>query len=504
MRGPGDARAMRGSGSSGAMRVLLALALVATALAGCSDDPAEPDPVMLPPADLPLAFLPDIALPQVIGAGEPNIAVLPDGTLFVTAPVGGSMKPNVREGGAYLWRSTDDGATWEVLRAPTVDAASESPVPYTGAFCSCDADVITSPDGWVYYSDWWIAGLSPGNYLVEASPDGGATWTANSVPIPQNLVAAMDRQWLIAGEDGFVAIVYSFFGAACAVITCAPTVVPAFGLDRPGQAIEAVVSNDHGETWSDPVPLVPASGNSAYQVAHPRMRDGGMWMPYGHVPQVDEFWRDPSEVRVAIAGPDGAAVEDVLVADVPEGFDNLWAVQGATDPSSGRSFVVWSGRLDDDHSVVWMSWSDDLLTWSIPYPVDGEGINVLPWVDAAGGKVTVGWYGTGATGDPLEVPAAADWFALAAQWNVTDDPRLQPPRGATMPISYVSSEPVKSGPLCPRGASCPGDRELLDYVSLVYAPDGRVHYAFARSSGNDAFVHVASQDGYAAQVWPDA
>jgi hypothetical protein len=53
---------------------------------------------------------------------------------------------------------------------------------------------------------------------------------------------------------------------------------------------------------------------------------------------------------------------------------------------------------------------------------------------------------------------------------------------------------------------------LIAYVSMAYAPDGRLHYAFARSrdvtsatgaQGQDAFVHVASQDGYAPQVRPD-
>jgi hypothetical protein len=72
-----------------------------------------------------------------------------------------------------------------------------------------------------------------------------------------------------------------------------------------------------------------------------------------------------------------------------------------------------------------------------------------------------------------------------------------------MPIAYVSLEPVKTGPMCPRGAACDGDRELLDYVSMVYS-GGRVHYAFARSEDGLAIVHVANQVGHAAQDWPDS
>jgi hypothetical protein len=42
-------------------------------------------------------------------------------------------------------------------------------------------------------------------------------------------------------------------------------------------------------------------------------------------------------------------------------------------------------------------------------------------------------------------------------------------------------EPVKVGAMCPRGAACPADRELLDYPSLAYGPDGALHVAFATS-----------------------
>lgn len=483
------------------LRPLLAIALLSTSiLAGCADESDDPVTPIVDPVREPIAFADDVALPQLQGAGEPNIAILPDGTLFVTAPVGGSMKPNVMEGSAYLWRSTDGGATWEVLRSPDI-LPMENPLPINaGLFCSCDADVTTSPDGLVYYTDWWIAGLAPGNYLVEASADGGDSWTANSLTIPQNLVAGMDRQWLVAGEDGFVAIFYSFFSSIpCAVIVCVTPPIPAFGLDRPGQAIEAVYSFDHGETWSEPNPVVPAS-NDGLQIGHPRIAaDGTLWMPYGAVPPGDTFWRDESEVRVAVSKDQGATWTQNKVADAPEGFDNLWAVQGASDSVTGRSSVAWAARVDDDHSAVWLANSEDLTSWSVPYPVDGLGINVLPWVAAWNGTVTVGWYGSSATGDPLEVSGSTEWYALSAQWDGIGTA----PTAAHMPIAYVSDEPVKTGPMCPRGAACTSDRELLDYVSMEYAPDGNVHYAFARSQGGNAFVHTAAQSGYELRPWPD-
>lgn len=64
--------------------------------------------------------------------------------------------------------------------------------------------------------------------------------------------------------------------------------------------------------------------------------------------------------------------------------------------------------------------------------------------------------------------------------------------GETWSVAAVDPEPVKQGSLCPRGASCQGDRELLDYVSMIYAPDGRMHYAYARSVDGVARTLVAA------------
>jgi hypothetical protein len=481
---------------------LLAALLVASFVAGCADE-AEPAPTPAAPVVLaPPSFAAPVALPQVVGAAEPNIAILPDGTLFVTAPVGGSLKPNVNEGAAYLWRSTDDGATWEVVRSPHVGPSDQLPAQPGGGFCSCDADVVASPDGWVYYSDWWISGVAPGNYMVEASGDSGETWTSTPVTIPEDLVAAMDRQWLVAGDGGFVGLFYSFFAP-----TPAPVGVPlpAFGLDRQGQAILASFSQDHGASWSDPVTVVPAADGDGYQIAHPFLAPNGtLMMPYGRVADIDGFWLDPSEVRLAWSTDQGATWQDKLLADVPLGFDNLWAVQGAVDASTGQVTIVWAARLDgvkggevSDASRMGLYVLQFGPLGDVgPLVVRGDGTNFLPWATARDGQAAVGWYGGNGTGDVTASGTDEEWFAYVAV----------APNGSFAPgghtVSRVSDEPVKVGPICPKGAACGGDRELLDYVSLVFDDDGRLHYAFARSMvvssatngpSYEAFVHVANQ-----------
>lgn len=473
--------------------LLSVLALAAAVLAGCSDSPTPPEPAGPAVLAAPL-FAEPVPMPQV-GGGEPNIAILPDGTLFVASPAGLS-KPNANQGGAFLWRSQDGGKTWDTLRQPyTVEQQEQQGLP-AGAFCSCDADVTTSPDGWVYYSDWWIAGLlGPGQYLVEASSDGGDSWTSNPVTIPENIVASVDRQWLVAGEDGFLGLFYSFFASTPSPVA---TPVPAFGLDRAGQAIEAVFSTDHGASWSTPVAVVPSDVDTALQIGHPFLAPNGtLMMPYGLVHTTPEggFWLDRSEVRLASSSDRGATWKDSLLAEAPLGFDNLWAVQGAVDASTGQATVVWAardsgvsgGRVGRDSTMgLWVKQFGPLGDLA-PVLVRGTGQNFLPWAAARNGTAAVGWYGGDAAGDMTAAPGDAAWFAYAA----TAPDGLFRANGTL--VAKVSAEPVKTGPICPKGAACNGDRELLDYVSLVFDGAGRLHYTFARSESDNAHVHVASE-----------
>jgi hypothetical protein len=496
MRARGSSPTMRATSRASWAFLLLSLSV----LAGCADERAEPL-APAPPALPPLAPIFDrpVAMPQAAGAGEPNIAVLPDGTLFVAAPVGGTAKPNAGEGAAYLWRSTDDGKTWTVVRSPHIGPSDQLPQP-GGAFCSCDADVTTSPDGWVYYSDWWIAGVAPGNYLVEASGDSGETWTTTPVTIPQDLAASVDRQWLVAGEGGFLGLFYSFYSPSPA----GTLPVPAAGLDRPGQAILAAFSTDHGQTFGDPVAVVPADAGVSYQIAHPFLAPNGtLMMPYGRVPDSDHsYWLSPSEVRLAWSTDKGMTWTDSPLATAPVGFDNLWAVQGAVDVSTGEATVVWASRLDgvkgddvaDTSRMALQVLQFGPLGTIGPVVVRGNGTNFLPWAAARDGATAVGWYGGEATGDVTEAPSDSSWYAYVAR----------APGGlftaGNFSVSQVAAEPVKVGPICPKGAACGGDRELLDYVSLVFDDGGLLHYAYASSrldegalGGKNAYVHVVNQ-----------
>lgn len=467
--------------------------LACLAAAGCLS-PAATDAIGS--ASLPaLDFLAALAMDQPTGGAEPNLAIAPDGTLWITAVAGSQERPNAMTGAAWLWRSTDGGATWETMRAPVRDTplgtnpTIPSPLGNVGQtrrpFGSSDADVVASPDGWVYYSDWWNwgtpvivpgGGLLPaspnsryGSYLVERSSDGGVTWESSPVTT-LDTIGGIDRQWLVAGEDGYVGLAYAYFHGP-------QNTVRALG-DPQGRSdfimtIQIVESHDYGASWSDPTTVVPAMSGRSLQIAHPRMHpEGAVVMPFGDMGMGSDGWKDASSVWLAVRPTPEDGWAQRKVADVPEGFDNLWAVQGAVD-LDGTVHVAWASRTGENMTISVASSEDLGTTWGPIRQIRAAGLNFLPWVASAGtDTVAVAWYGSDATGDPMKAANETEWWPYVAESLDS---------GATWSIARASSEPVKLGPMCPRGAACASDRELLDYPSLDYDADGRLHVAFASS-----------------------
>ncbi|MFA5860894.1 MAG: sialidase family protein, partial [Candidatus Thermoplasmatota archaeon] len=418
---------------------------------------------------------------QPTAGAEPNIAIAKDGTIFITAVAGSQEKPNALQGAAWLWRSKDHGATWDTLRSPQRDTPLGSLPMTRRPFGSSDADVVTSTDGWVYYSDWWIARgpivapvglpISPGNYLVERSNDAGATW--QSAPITTiDAATSVDRQWLVAGDNGTLGLFYAYFHPVQNVVRNAGD---PFSRADGIMSIEAVWSHDHGASWSNPTVVVPPQSMADYQIAHPRFLGNHTFvMPLGWTDDSygTDAWKDPAQVRLYVTRDDGASWLGSKVADVPQGFDNLWAVQGAAD-ETGRVSVAWAARTNAT-MTVFLSESTDLgRSWTMPLALRNEGLNFLPWVAARGdGELAVAWYGGDSTGEPMKADAKAAWYPYVAH---------RPAAGQPFSLTTMSVSPIKTGPLCPKGAACGSDREILDYLSIAFDADGDLHAAFARS-----------------------
>jgi hypothetical protein len=441
------------------MRVLTGACMLAVLLAGCaSEAPDTPASSESDRSDFQRS--PPVALPHTAFTAEPRIAALPDGTLFVSAPTGFQSGFNAMTGAAYLWRSTDDGLSWETLRSPQAGSGAV-------AWCSCDSDVTTSPDGWVYSSDWWLASPGVGNFQVEASPDGGATWTSTPVTMP--MATNIDRQWLAAGPDGLVVLTYSFTPPYRLGLVDGQ---PQGGFDR---EIWAVTSQDHGQTWSAPSQVVDFAPGAFNHAAHPFiLADGTILVPDGFVPGGVNGWDQPTEVRLYRSTDAGTSWTYSVAAHVPQGMHYVWSLQGATD-GTRHVDLVWTALGEGGVEALWTVASDDAgLSWAEPEMLVAAGANYYPWIDERpDGSAAIVWYGNASlAGEPVR---GDEWFAMVG---------LRAGPAGPWTIGRADALPVKVGNVCV--SACDGDNELRDFLSVTLAADGMAHVAYMRIDASGA------------------
>lgn len=469
--------------------VPLAFAIVLVAGAGCLGPADLLDRIRDELAGEGPRFGPEVAMEQDSMGAEPNLAILPDGTLFITAVAGSQDEPNAREGAAWLWRSQDGGESWETLRAPTRDSPLGTPsAPNTRRpFGSSDADVAASSDGWIYYTDWWNWGAPvttagtplpgvprAGNYLVEASSDGGETWAVASVTGPD--ATNIDRQWLVPAENEFLGLAYNWYNDA--------RNFAATPLGPGGSELRIVVSRDHGASWSGPFTVAPVGPDVGYVIAKPFLVRNGttsglggtILFPYFELPWSANL-SAPATLKVAQSTDGESWTSSVVAEDVV--METIWPLQGAAW-GDGRASLVWNAR-DGEGISLFVSHlgaiSDDATSWSAPERVVTGGTTFLPW--AAGtpsGRFAVAAYFSNATGAWADAANDTEW--RLGVWETAT------PLANGSYQRVFASEVVKVGPLCPEGAACPANRELLDYVAVAYGPDDRLHASWARSREN--------------------
>jgi hypothetical protein len=112
-------------------------------------------------------------------AAEPSIRAARDGTLYIAAPTGlgnTARDGTESEGGDVIWRSTDDGATWEFLGSLDENVGGG------------DADIAPDHSGVL-----WGSGLTLVNTTASVSTDQGDTFTVNPI---NTLSTVVDRQWI--------------------------------------------------------------------------------------------------------------------------------------------------------------------------------------------------------------------------------------------------------------------------------------------------------------------
>lgn len=408
----------------GVMRAALVLAL----FAGCM----APVPSG---ADDALAFGPWRAIDDIDGS-EPMVIRGSDGNLYVGAMPGNTdARPYGLGEVSRLWRSTDDGATWQRL-APHIGVLGDR-----GAGGG-DSAIAASP-GLVFSSDLW-----GGDLEASTSADGGATW--NRVPIASP-VPYLDRHWMAADsrDRGYI-LARSFL---------------------PGVAQWVLRTDDAGASWqvvgtawvADEGSSISALTSNVVVDDHDRLHT--------------LFTCDRSGVRLCVASSDdaGATWTRAVVAEAEAPIGDIFPAL-ATDGSALHA--AWIERDDGDRAMLVAS-SIDGRAWGVPERVPTPpGTFVFPALLAGNdGTLALAWYGTDATVDPNDVQASRDaewhvWVAVRDPLGSWDVARASHDRVHVGSVSTLGVTPEPNAP----------DWTLGDLLGLASASDGRLVLAFTTGS----------------------
>lgn len=374
-------------------------------------------------------------------AAEPGIDIGPDGTLYINAPAGFLANLPTAGSASFLFRSSDQGATW-VETPPGLRAL----FPGGG-----DSDVAVDPrDGTVYFADLWV-----GNSTVAVSHDKGNTWVAN----PLGSVIVQDRQWLATPGSGRAYLATHQVPTGIVVsksvdggISYPQSSIAATALDQAGCICPSgplIAEGDGLLGLNDLVGVIYATSTGGVKFA--RSTTGGVLFSSSVVSQSNTANTATNFPVVANAG--------------------------------GKHLVaVWLEVIGNTTRVQFNDSFNWGVTWGTPRTLVSTGTSVYPWIDARGQKIAVTLYHTNASGTPDTAPNSAQWF----------ESYLESINGGVSFSALQTIDPtaVKTGPICTGGANCTANRELLDFQQVLIDRAGRSNATWTRSIDNKSDTEI--------------
>jgi hypothetical protein len=415
-----------------------------------------------PPGTPRLAFDQPILVDEVRAGGEPGVEGLSDGTILYAAHASTTLfkRDNMPDpdyvtpytGATYVWRSTDQGETWEYVG---LEGSGVGPHATVSGFS--DPDFAVDAAGNVY-----TAGINLANVYVAKSSDSGSTWTGHPFG-----TLVTDREWLAADEAD--------------VVYMNGNQIPT------GRQLWK--STDGGLTFNlaSPVPL-PGSGPPSKPEVD--KSDGRLYFPVG-------------DGRMAIYP--NARQDDYteILVDIPGGtpheggFLNDIAIDQA-----GNVYYV-----SNTANEIRVSYSTDRgLSWVTQVVRRTENTVLWPWISAgADGRVGVSWFEADRLVEDLEDPGdpPPEYRVVAAQTRTGHGWKDRCGIGHTpaWKVAVATPEPFHTGTICESGTTCqiPGtDRRLGDYHTNSITADGRFVIAYSDTSFKPQ--SAVSKPGFVRQV----
>lgn len=421
---------------------MLAALLASLAFAGCMDDGGPTDD----PEDDPIAMAETLDHWTIISASEsgpePSLGVTPDGILFTV------LSPNV-------FRSSDDGVTWEDLGDPA------------STFPNNDPDLAVDVDGTVWESRLYALACNE----VSVSRDLGETWSTNPVACTGPVG---DRQYVIPTEGGEAYVYWH---------------------DLPTFQQTVMKTTDYGTTWI-PQGSAEGLGNVFLATGSSGWGGGGFWNEAtGSVFFTYSFNSGALDPASRPSGPGFSVTRDgqTWQSGVASAYDGttlgLALVTGAAD-DAGNIYLTWGESYDGDVAIYVAGSQDDGVTWTDKIRIDPATTSkVFPVVMAgAEGRMAVAYYEAYEQAHPDDVEG--NW-TVNMTWTpdfFADDPEFRK--------VAMSTQDVKTGPICISGTTCTGNREFADYFDGVRLPDGRVALTYnLLEDGDGALRNVYAVTG---------
>lgn len=455
---PGESVLVQGPDGPVPFAAVTALGAAGAPLAAFSTDAAGRfDPALLPRASRDvLVAAPGFAAMRVAAAGLPA-------TIALAAATGAILAEDATPALRFL-APVDLGT----MHLATEETCLPSNVRNT---CGLSEPVIeVAGDGSIYVSGTCCVGKAPS---VDVSRDGGATFQPLTTPGTREATGiegdfAIDDAGNVYFSDILLgAVWFTSWDATGAHRHSTPFPLKPL-VDRPwvragaedvvyflyntGTTTSFHLSTDGARTF-DPVPAKEFPFPLGTLGQGPANEDlvvvGGSPLGASLSSDGGATWADPELIPV----PKDGSLQSFAPVVVDE-TGNVYATFTWGDADRGVDVFVSRRGADGE--------------WAGPFRVSPMGVhaNALPWL-AAGrdGHVAVAWYGVpGATGDSESVPADAEWFLFTA---ASVDATAAEPRWQSQVADPL---PVLAGPMA---------RRLLDFLQVDIGPEGAAHVAYA-------------------------